>query len=285
MRTAAAQAVVVALLLALAACSPAPQADVASQGPSASAARSSAPSASGRSTGSADNPSQQGVLPGPAQRKPGPATEEAPDPSPTPSAENGAHSDPAAIDVVVNKRRPLTPLDFAPTDLQLPAVATATDNGLLRPETATAVEAMFAAAADDGVGLVLVSGYRSYAVQESTYSYWVGRYGDVAGADTVSARPGYSEHQTGLAFDIAQADGVCTLVSCFAETAAAQWAAANAADFGIILRYPLGAHPVTGFSAEPWHFRYVGKEIALAMKADGTQTLEEHFGLPPAPSY
>lgn len=195
------------------------------------------------------------------------------------------HADPGTVAVVVNKRRPLVPLDFAPADLRLPAVATATDNGLLRPDTATAVEEMFAAAAVDGVGLVLVSGYRSHANQESTYAYWVDQYGDQAGADTVSARPGHSEHQTGLAFDIGQSDGACTLVSCFAGTAAAQWAAENAADHGIILRYPLGFDGTTGFSAEPWHFRYVGRDVSLAMQAAGTRTLEEHFGLPPAPSY
>ncbi|WP_434993322.1 M15 family metallopeptidase [Arthrobacter sp. Ld5] len=185
----------------------------------------------------------------------------------------------------MNKRRPLTPLDYAPADLRRPDVATPTGFDLLRPDAATAVEEMFAAAAADGVDLTMVSGYRSFADQESTYAYWVGQYGGPAGADTVSARPGYSEHQTGLAFDIAQADGACTLVLCFKDTPAAQWAAGNAAEFGFILRYPLGFHEITGFSAESWHFRYVGRDVALAMKAAGTETLEEHFGLPPAPSY
>lgn len=185
----------------------------------------------------------------------------------------------------MNKRRPLAPLDYAPADLRRPDVATPTSFDLLRPDTAEAVEDMFAAAAADGVDLAMVSGYRSFADQESTYAYWVGQYGGPAGADTVSARPGYSEHQTGLAFDIAQADGACTLVLCFQDTPAGQWAAANAADFGFILRYPFGFHQITGFSSESWHFRYVGRDVSLAMKAAGTRTLEEHFGLPPAPSY
>ncbi|MHA7208959.1 M15 family metallopeptidase [Arthrobacter sp. MDT1-65] len=185
----------------------------------------------------------------------------------------------------MNKRRPLVPLDFAPTDLRQPAVATATENALLRSDVAAAVEGMFAAAAEDGVALTLISGYRSFAVQESTYASWVAQYGDAAGADTVSARPGYSEHQTGLAFDIGQADGACTLVLCFRDTPAAQWAATHAADHGFILRYPLGYHEVTGFSAESWHFRYVGRDVSLAMRAAGTRTLEEYFGLPAAPSY
>ncbi|WP_181034950.1 D-alanyl-D-alanine carboxypeptidase family protein [Arthrobacter sp. B0490] len=185
----------------------------------------------------------------------------------------------------MNKRRPLVPLDFIPADLRQPDVATATENALLRSDVAAAVEGMFAAAADDGVALTLVSGYRSFAVQESTYASWVAQYGDAAGADTVSARPGYSEHQTGLAFDIGQADGACTLVLCFRDTPAARWTATHAADYGFVLRYPLGYHEITGFSAESWHFRYVGKDVSLAMRAAGTRTLEEHFGLPAAPSY
>ncbi|WP_104166309.1 D-alanyl-D-alanine carboxypeptidase family protein [Arthrobacter sp. SX1312] len=229
-------------------------------------------------------------LPAPPQREPrpagsGPAAAPPPASSAPPAPAASAHTDPVAIDVVVNKRRPLTPLDYAPADLRRPDVATPTGFDLLRPDAAEAVEEMFAAAAADGVGLAMVSGYRSFADQESTYAYWVGQYGGPAGADTVSARPGYSEHQTGLAFDLAQADGACTLVRCFRDTPAGQWAAANAADFGFILRYPLGFHEITGFSAESWHFRYVGRDVSLAMEAAGTQTLEEHFGLPAAPSY
>jgi D-alanyl-D-alanine carboxypeptidase len=164
-------------------------------------------------------------------------------------------------------------------------LAVAPDRARLRPDAARALEKMFAAAQADGVGLTLVSGYRSFAEQEATYAHWVGQYGDPAQADTVSARAGYSEHQTGLAFDIGQADGACTLVLCFRDTPAAQWAAGHAADHGFILRYPLGSHEVTGFSAESWHFRYVGTGIAGPMKAAGTATLEEHFGLPAAPGY
>lgn len=275
------------LAVGLSACS-SPAADVlAADTPTAGA---SAPS--GIPQGAADLPAPPGVLPAPAQRTPGPAVTEdtaaagPATPSPAaPARSSDTHMDPAATDVVVNKRRPLVPVDFAPSGLRQPDVATATDNGLLRPDTATAVEEMFAAASADGVGLVLVSGYRSYANQESTYAYWVGQYGDQAGADTVSARPGHSEHQTGLAFDIGQADGACTLVSCFAGTAAARWAAENAAEYGIILRYPLGSDGTTGFSAEPWHFRFVGRDVSLAMQDAGTRTLEEHFGLPAAPSY
>ncbi len=255
------------------------------QGPTATVtSRTVAPTSSASAPTALDLPAPE--LPAPAQREPVPApvaTGSTPAASPPPAVDR--HSDPRSTDVVVNKRRPVVPHDYAPANLRLPAVPAATDNALLHPDTAGAVEVMFAAAAEDGVGLVVVSGYRSFATQESTYAYWVSEYGDPAAADTVSARPGFSEHQTGLAFDIGQADGACTLRSCFAETAAARWAAANAADFGAILRYPPGSSDITGFSAEPWHFRFVGVEVAQAMESAGTLTLEEHFGLPAAPSY
>lgn len=246
-----------------------------------------APSLVGESTAAAgERSATTGEIPAPAQRAPKPATPVPASAEPaTPAPGANSHTDPARIDVVVNKRRPLSPIDYAPAELRAPEVAIATDKALLRPETAAAVEQMFRAAADDGVGLTLVSGYRSYADQEATYSHWVAVYGGAEQADTVSARPGYSEHQTGLAFDIGATDGTCTLSGCFQDTSAARWAAEHAADFGLLLRYPLGAAEITGFSAESWHFRFVGKDVALAMRSAGILTLEEHFGLPAAPSY
>ncbi|MBG6182277.1 D-alanyl-D-alanine carboxypeptidase [Arthrobacter sp. CAN_A214] len=226
--------------------------------------------------------------PVPAAPTPGPPSRGGEVPAPGPAAgAPGAHSDPSAIDVVVNKRRPLDPPDFAPAQLVTPAVALGPSGGsaLLRPDTAAAVERMFSAAQDDGVNLTVVSAYRSYADQESTYAYWVSQYGDAALADTVSARAGYSEHQTGLAVDVGQDDGACTLVTCFSNTAAGRWTGANAAAFGFIVRYPQGKDATTGFTWEPWHLRYVGTGIAGAMGAAGTATLEEYFGLPAAPGY
>ncbi|NJC23117.1 D-alanyl-D-alanine carboxypeptidase [Arthrobacter pigmenti] len=255
-------------------------------------------------------PQTPGEIPAPAQRPPSPAgnsappspaaapsttpavTEEPPAPAPStapaPPPEAEELSDPSSILVVVNKQRPLDPLDFFPSGLVLPAVplAVAEPNALLRADTSAAVEQLFAAAADDGVGLTLVSGYRSYQDQVATYQHWVAQYGgNAAEADRISARAGYSEHQTGLAFDVGQADGACTLSSCFADTVAGQWMAENAHAFGFILRYPIGAQGVTGFSGEPWHYRYVGLEAAQAMRENGVATLEEFFGLPPAPGY
>lgn len=197
------------------------------------------------------------------------------------------HADPSATDVLVNKRHPLDPIDYAPVELAVPRVqlATSADAAALRPETARAVEEMFRAAAAQGIGLTLVSGYRSHGTQVATHDHWIAVYGSQQGADTVSARPGYSEHQTGLALDLGQADGACTLAFCFRDTAAGAWAAQHAHEFGFVLRYPAERQATTGYHAEPWHFRYVGRDVSADMHARSVLTLEEYFGFPPAPKY
>lgn len=292
------------LIVALSACgTPPPSTDNPSTADVPTAAETPSPSAAPGASLST------GTIPAPAQRTPAPVETSAaasvppespvatPSPSvtassPTPVAEAPAEpaelGDPASVTVVVNKRRPLNPVDYFPSGLVLPAVPLAVQepNALLRGDTAAAVEELFAAAADDGVGLTMVSGYRSYQDQVSTYEHWVAQHGgNTAEADRISARAGFSEHQTGLSFDVGQADGACTLSSCFADTAAGQWMAENAHRFGFILRYPSGAQDITGFSGEAWHYRYVGVDVAQAMRDEGVATLEEYFGLPPAPGY
>ncbi|MEE2521198.1 D-alanyl-D-alanine carboxypeptidase family protein [Pseudarthrobacter sp. J75] len=208
---------------------------------------------------------------------------------PSPSAAlPGQHSltDPASPWLVVNKYRPLQPADYAPADLVQPAVAMATsgESALLNSTTAAAAEAMFAAAAADGVFLTLASGYRSYNTQVATYNNYVAARGQ-ADADTASARPGYSEHQTGWAFDIADGGGACSFQPCFADQPAGVWAAANGHRFGFVVRYQWMFHPVTGYYYEPWHLRYIGVEAATDMVNKGIHTLEEYFGTGAAPGY
>jgi D-alanyl-D-alanine carboxypeptidase len=188
--------------------------------------------------------------------------------------------------VLVNKRRPLVPATFVPADLVQPAVTSiaAGEAALLNGTTATAAEAMFAAAARDGVSMVLASGYRSYTTQVATYNGYVAARGQ-ADADTASARPGYSEHQTGWAFDIADGGGACGFQPCFADQPAAVWAKANGHRFGFVVRYPWMFHPITGYYYEPWHLRYIGVEAATDMFARGIFTLEEYFGVEAAPGY
>jgi zinc D-Ala-D-Ala carboxypeptidase len=214
-----------------------------------------------------------------------------PDPSPTPSPSSSpprqfSLTDPASPWLVVNKHRPLVPADYVPADLVQPAVA-ATASGeaaLLNSTTAAAAEAMFAAAAQDGVAMVLASGYRSYTTQVTTYNGYVASRGQ-ADADTASARPGYSEHQTGWSFDIGDGGGACSFQPCFADQPSAVWAKANGHKFGFVVRYPWMFHTITGYFYEPWHLRYIGVEAATDMVNRGINTLEEYFGVEAAPGY
>ena len=195
-------------------------------------------------------------------------------------------TDPASPWLVVNKHRPLVPADYVPADLVQPAIrlAVSGEATLLNSTTAAAAEAMFAAAAQDGVAMTLASGYRSYSTQVSTYNGYVASRGQ-ADADTASARPGYSEHQTGWSFDIGDGGGACSFQPCFAEQPAAVWAKANGHKFGFVVRYPWMFHPITGYYYEPWHLRFIGVEAATDMANRGINTLEEYFGLEAAPGY
>lgn len=179
-------------------------------------------------------------------------------------------TNPTTITVILNKKHCFKPIDWAPSDL-------ASVNGyLMRTEAATHMQQLMADAAAAGVGFELSSAYRSYYDQQVTYNNWVRVNGSQAAADTVSARPGYSEHQTGLAADLKV--GSCAL-ECFAGTAQYTWLTQNAANYGFIQRYPTGLTSITGYSPEAWHWRYVGIATATDMKSKGIQTLEQYFGV------
>lgn len=218
------------------------------------------------------------------------AAEPLPVPSPaSPAAalaQQHSLTDPASPWLVVNKHRPLTSPQYAPADLVQPNVplAVSGEAALLNSTTAAAAEGLFAAAAAEGIILTLASGYRSYATQVATYGSYVSSQGQ-AQADTASARPGYSEHQTGWAFDIGDGGGACGFQPCFAEQPAAVWAKAQAHRFGFVVRYPWMFHEITGYYYESWHLRYIGVEAATDMAVRGIATLEEYFGLEAAPAY
>lgn len=179
------------------------------------------------------------------------------------------HADPLSIDVVVNKKHCLQPLAFEPPDL-------VTSNGAtLSAKAIDAYIQLFNAAATAGQPFYTTSSYRSYSTQLATYSHWVSVSG-ASEADTYSARPGYSEHQTGLAFDVA-ANG-CVL-DCFGSTTQYQWLQQHAADYGFIQRYYKGYEAVTGYKAEEWHYRFVGIQVAKDMQAKGAKTLEEYWNI------
>lgn len=188
---------------------------------------------------------------------------------------------------VVNKKRPL-PAGYVPPDLGVPNVklrlAASAEQMQYSKSATPALEEMFAAAKQDGVGLVFGSGYRSEALQRQFYNSYVAQDGQQA-ADQYSARPGTSEHQTGLSFDASANNGSCHLEKCFANTPEGKWLVANAHTYGFIIRYVEGKEAVTGYDFEPWHVRYVGKELAIEMHRTGIKTLEEFFNLPAAPDY
>lgn len=147
----------------------------------------------------------------------------------------------------------------------------------MRPETGAALDSMLRAAAEAGVPMKVISAYRSYQAQASVYEYWVGLQGK-AEADRSSARPGHSEHQTGLAVDLGVPDGFCDLRTCFGDTEQGKWLAANAQDYGFIVRYESDTESVTGYQYEPWHMRYVGIDEAKKIVASG-QTLDQYYGI------
>ena len=139
------------------------------------------------------------------------------------------------------------------------------------PQANTALQEMFNAAKTDGLNLFVKSGFRSFSTQKSLYNNYVKRDGKAA-ADRYSARPGHSEHQTGLAFDINKSN------SSFAGTPEANWLAENCYKYGFIIRYPEGKEAITGYIYEPWHIRYLGIETATAVYESGL-CLEEYLGI------
>ncbi len=193
--------------------------------------------------------------------------------------------DPASIWIVVNKRRPI-PTSFMP-DVTVPPVRLrlAASHEQMRVSTSAvaAIEELFAAARRDGVELVFGSGYRSAALQSTFYNGYVASMGRNE-ADRTSARPGHSEHQTGLAVDITSPSGACHLEKCFEDLPQGQWLKQNAHLYGFIIRYENGKETITGYDYEPWHIRYVGKELAGELHRTGL-TLEEFFELGSAPDY
>jgi D-alanyl-D-alanine carboxypeptidase len=193
--------------------------------------------------------------------------------------------DPDRVWVVVNKTRAFDPIDYSPSPLiDVPGVRSL-EGGHLREDAAQALGDMAEAIADAGHGeIALHSGYRSYATQQGSYGRQVSSRG-VEGADLVSARPGHSEHQTGLGADVVACNGGCGSIDDLAATAQGKWIAKNSWKHGWIVRYEEGYTEVSGYLPEPWHLRYIGTELAAAYHADGAHTLEEFFALDAAPDY
>ncbi len=171
--------------------------------------------------------------------------------------------------MLVNKYYYLTE-DYTPDDLiTLTSKYNTGVNSQMRKEAADCFMEMSDAATLDNVIIKNASGYRSYQYQVNLYDKYVQRDGKKA-ADTYSARPGFSEHQTGLVSDINQID------NSFENTDAFKWLQSNSYKYGFILRFPKDKEDITGYQYEPWHYRYVGKKAAKQIH-DENLTLEEYY--------
>lgn len=182
-------------------------------------------------------------------------------------------SDPDSTAVLVNKYHSL-PSDYEP---ELEALGASYGVGSLTPQAAAAFRRMADDARLEGIVLRSVSAYRSYSTQDRLYRGYLSQDSQ-SRVDTYSARPGFSEHQTGLALDI----NTARISAHFENTAEFSWLQANCTRYGFILRYPEGQEAVTGYRFEPWHYRYVGTETAQTCAGQGL-TYEEYLASLPIP--
>lgn len=180
--------------------------------------------------------------------------------------------------LIVNKERSL-PSNWMPRDLVQVSVPYRgrPEARYMRKEAADALARLFTKAKKDNINIIAMSGFRSYELQKNIYNNNVAQNG-YARASMESAYPGKSEHQTGLAMDISSPSVGYSLKQSFGNTREGKWLKENAAEFGFIIRYPQGKETITGYIYEPWHIRYVGREVAVEIMRRGI-TLEEYFGL------
>lgn len=180
-----------------------------------------------------------------------------------------AVKDPDSLFVVVNKYNYLD-ANFIPKNLK-PLFNNS--NATMVAEAADAYEELVNAAKKDGITLVATTAYRSYGFQSTLYNNYKAKDGEQA-ADTYSARPGYSEHQTGLAADLNDPNYSARRLS----PEDYEWLKNNCDKFGFIIRFPEGKEDITGYQEEDWHIRYLGKETAKKVKDSGL-TLDEYYDL------
>lgn len=191
-----------------------------------------------------------------------------------------SYSEPGSLWWIVNKDLPMAD-DYVPAEMTAPNInlrwAKSAESMQVDVRIAKPLEELVAAAKKAGYDLMLISAYRSEAYQKQLYDNYVRAYGE-AEANRFSAKPGTSEHQTGMAVDLGRTDGKCEIITCFGDLPEGKWLAAHAYEYGFIVRYLDGKEDVTGYMYEPWHFRYVGKELAAELHSSGL-TMEEFFNL------
>lgn len=220
------------------------------------------------------------------EAQPEPEPEAAPEPEPTtqPETDPAPTFDPSATSlangVQMYERDGVTYLDIAGREMLLVNksyhLPSTFGNGITS-EAQAAFDRMAAAAAADGYTIWIGSGFRSYDTQEAIFNRYAASSGEAA-ANRYSARPGQSEHQTGLAMDIAGGDGSAFLKTAFEDTPEFAWLDKHAADYGFILRFLKDREWATGYIYEPWHYRYVGEDLARILKDSGL-SVEEYAGL------
>lgn len=178
---------------------------------------------------------------------------------------------------LVNKQYSLDET-YTPDDLVTIDVPTVLENpevNQLREVAADALKSMFGDAEEDGIYLHARSGYRSYQTQVQLFESYKERNGEEA-ANRYSAKPGQSEHQTGLVMDITSESVDFQLTESFGETDEGKWVKNHAHEYGFIIRYPEGAEEITGYIYEPWHLRYLGEKMATNVYESGL-TYEEYL--------
>lgn len=173
--------------------------------------------------------------------------------------------------ILVNKYNFL-PDDYIPNNLTEISKECSSSTKLLVYEAKENFEKMCINAKKDNYNIRAVSSYRSYDYQKQLYDNYVKKDG-MEKADTYSARPGYSEHQTGLVVDI---DNVASDYNNFSNTNEYLWMQEHAHEYGFILRYPNNKQNITGYNYESWHYRYVGKDIASYIK-NNNLTYDEYY--------
>lgn len=171
------------------------------------------------------------------------------------------------------------PPDLVPTASAFPPGSNGHGGGSLRAVVIDDLRALLEEATGLGHELAVQSAYRSFGYQESTFQYWVDLQG-YEHAIRTSARAGHSEHQLGTAVDFRSLHGPAAWdLDDWGTTPEGAWLASNAWRYGFVMSYPAGKEPVTCYAYEPWHFRYVGRELAQTINASGSTPREVMWSL------
>lgn len=186
---------------------------------------------------------------------------------------------PASKTVLVDSTHTL-PVDYVPSTLSEIYLRSTSDVVIVDEEAGNKAKEMLNAASEAGIEIYVVTAYRSYEDQQKYYTSRMELLGNSEEAKKQIQAAGCSEHQTGLAIDFTDNPANAQETVEFANTDAGRWLYEHAHEYGFILRYPEGKEDITGYTYEPWHYRYVGTDVANAMYEQGADmTFEEYYGI------